>query len=50
MTEAPDETMRWIWEVKRKISDELEGLTDEEIVEYFKQHSKRPVTTPDDRA
>jgi len=35
-----DETMAWIWEVKEKISRDIQGMSAEEIMAYFEEHSK----------
>ncbi len=36
---TPDETMRWIWEVKEELSSELKDMSNDEIIAYFE--SKR---------
>jgi hypothetical protein len=43
MIEAPDETMAWIWEVKERMAKEIEGLSDEEISDYYSKLAKAEV-------
>jgi hypothetical protein len=47
MIEAPDETMAWIWEVKKKMAKDIEGLSDEEILDYYSKLAKAEVSTGD---
>lgn len=35
-----DETMKWIYAVKAKIHDEIKDLTAEEMVDYFREHTR----------
>ena len=34
---TPDETVRWIWEVKEELSREFEGMSNDEIIAYFEK-------------